>query len=111
MSRAGVRQRSASVRAVTVVLREAGFQVQATHTAREALDRAPLRAPDAAILEILVPDSNGVKLCRQLRARSSAALIVLSAADDEDQKIRAYPTAPVLGAEARRPRTGSSAGR
>jgi two-component system KDP operon response regulator KdpE len=80
---------SQSLRALKVVLREAGFEVQATHTAEEAIDRAALRTPDAAIVEMLLPDGNGADLCRQLRAWGSPALIVLSAADEEEQKVRA----------------------
>jgi two-component system, OmpR family, KDP operon response regulator KdpE len=80
---------SQSLRALKVVLREAGFEVHATHTAGEAIDRAALRTPDAAIVEMLLPDGNGVELCRQLRAWGSPALIVLSAVDEEEQKVRA----------------------
>jgi two-component system, OmpR family, KDP operon response regulator KdpE len=80
---------SQSVRALKVVLRTAGFDVQATHTAEEALDHAALRMPDAAIVEMLLPNSNGVDLSRQLRAWDSPAVVVLSAVDDEEQKVRA----------------------
>jgi two-component system, OmpR family, KDP operon response regulator KdpE len=78
-----------SLRALRVVLRDAGFEVHATRTAEEALDRAALQTPDAAIVEMLLPDGNGPDLCRELRAWSSAALIVLTAVDDEDHKVRA----------------------
>jgi two-component system KDP operon response regulator KdpE len=77
------------VRALRVVLRGAGFDVHATQTAEDALDHAALRAPDVAIVEMMLPDGNGVDLCRQLRAWGSAALVVLSAVDDEEQKVRA----------------------
>lgn len=80
---------SQGVRALKLVLRGAGFDVYTTHTAEEALDRAALRTPDAAIVELLLPGGNGVDLCRQLRAWGSPALIVLSAVDDEEQKVRA----------------------
>ena len=80
---------SQSLRAVKVVLRAAGFDVQATRTAEEALDHAALRTPDAAIVEMLLPDGNGVHLCRQLTAWGAPALIVLSAVDDEEQKVLA----------------------
>jgi two-component system KDP operon response regulator KdpE len=80
---------SQGVRALKVVLRGAGFDVYATHTAEEALEYAALRTPDAAIIEMLLPDGNGVDLCRELRAWVSPALIVLSAVGDEEQKVRA----------------------
>lgn len=53
---------SQSLRVLKVVLRTAGFGVEATDTAEEALDRAALRTPDAAIVEMPLPDGNGVEL-------------------------------------------------
>jgi two-component system KDP operon response regulator KdpE len=48
------------VRALKVVLREAGFEVEATATAQEALDAAAVRPPDAAIIDLMLPDGSGV---------------------------------------------------
>lgn len=78
-----------TVRALRVVLRDAGFRVQAAASAEEALDAAALRPPAAAIVELALPDADGVELCRQLREWSAIALIVLSAIDEEHHKVRA----------------------
>ena len=78
-----------SVRALRVVLRGAGFDVDETGTCQAALARAALRAPDVAIIELVLPDGDGVELCRRLREWSAMPLIVLSAIGDEDQKVRA----------------------
>jgi two-component system KDP operon response regulator KdpE len=77
------------LRALKVVLREAGFEVEATATAKEALDAAAVRAPDAAIVDLMLPDGDGVEVCRQLRSWSAMPIIVLSAIGEEDQKVRA----------------------
>ena len=78
-----------SARALTVVLRGAGFDVEQTRRAHAALDRAALRPPDAAIVERALPDGDGADVCRRLREWSSMALIVVSAVDDEYEKVRA----------------------
>ena len=77
------------LRALRVVLREAGFDVMPAATAQEALDAAALRPPDAAIVDLVLPDGDGIEVCRALREWSSAPIIVLSALGDEDEKVRA----------------------
>lgn len=77
------------LRALRVILREAGFEPLPTSTAEEALDVAALRRPDAAIIDLLLPDGDGVEVCRQLREWSKMPIIVLSAVGEEDAKVRA----------------------
>ena len=78
-----------TVRALRVVLRDAGFRVDAAASAEEALDAAALRPPAAAIVELALPDADGVELCRRMREWSAIPLIVLSAIDVEHHKVRA----------------------
>jgi len=77
------------LRALRVILREAGFEALPAGTGEEALDAAALQHPDAAIVDLLLPDMDGVELCRRLREWSEIPLIVLSAVGDEDAKVRA----------------------
>ena len=77
------------VRALKVVLREAGFVVDATASAGEALDAAAVRPPDAAVIDLMLPDGDGIDVCRQLRSWSRMPILVLSAIGDEDQKVAA----------------------
>ena len=77
------------VRALKVVLREAGFAVDAAATASEALDAAAVRPPDAAVIDLMLPDGDGIDVCRQLRSWSRMPILVLSAIGDEDQKVAA----------------------
>ena len=77
------------LRALRVVLRGAGFEVDETSTAQAALHHAGLRPPDAAIIEFVLPDGDAVQVCRRLREWSAMPLIVLSAIDDEEPKVRA----------------------
>ena len=77
------------VRALKVILREAGFDSLVAETAQEALDRAAMTPPDAAILDLVLPDGSGVDVCRELRGWSEMPILVLSAVGEEDEKVRA----------------------
>jgi two-component system KDP operon response regulator KdpE len=77
------------LRALKVVLREAGFEAVPAETAEEALDRAAVHPPDAAIIDLVLPDGDGVDVCRQIRRWSRMPIIVLSAIGEEDAKVRA----------------------
>jgi two-component system, OmpR family, KDP operon response regulator KdpE len=77
------------LRALRVVLREAGFQSLPAETVQEALDVAALQRPDAAIVDLVLPDGDGVDVCRALREWSRMPILVLSAMGEEDDKVRA----------------------
>jgi two-component system KDP operon response regulator KdpE len=77
------------LRALRVVLREAGFEALPAETGEEALDRAAVHPPDAAIVDLVLPDVDGVEVCRRLREWSGMPIIVLSAVGDEEEKVRA----------------------
>jgi two-component system KDP operon response regulator KdpE len=77
------------LRALRVILRDAGYEVATAASVQEALDALALRPPDAAIVDLLLPDGNGVDLCRSIREWSTMPVIVLSAVGDEREKIRA----------------------
>jgi len=77
------------LRALRLVLRGAGFEVLTSATAEEALDRAAISGPHAAIIDLMLPDRPGIEVCRELRAWSELPIIVLSAVTDESAKIDA----------------------
>lgn len=77
------------LRALKVVLRDAGYEVTPAETGQEALDLAAVRPPDAAIIDLVLPDIDGVEVCTQLRGWTRIPILVLSAVDDEEQKVRA----------------------
>ena len=58
-------------------------------TAEEALDRAAISGPHAAIIDLMLPDRPGIEVCRELRSWSELPIIVLSAVADEETKIEA----------------------
>jgi len=77
------------VRALKVVLREAGFEAVPAETASQALDIAAVNPPDAAIVDLVLPDGDGVEVTTRLREWSAMPILVLSAVGEEDQKVRA----------------------
>ena len=54
-------------------------------TAEEATARIPAIAPDVAVLDVRLPDGNGIEVCREVRSRvpETACLMLTSYADDE----------------------------
>ena len=77
------------VRALKVLLREAGFEAVPAETVSQALDLAAVRPPEAAIVDLVLPDGDGIELTRSLRAWSAMPILVLSAVGEEEQKVRA----------------------
>jgi two-component system KDP operon response regulator KdpE len=77
------------LRALKLVLGDAGYEVVPAMTAGEALDRASVRPPDAAIIDLVLPDGDGVDVCRRLREWSQMPILVLSAIGEEEEKVRA----------------------
>ncbi len=76
-------------RALRVVLKDAGFEVVETADAKEALDAASVKPPDAAIIDLILPDGDGVEVTRSIRSWSDMPILVLSAVGEEEQKVRA----------------------
>ena len=77
------------LRALRIILRDAGFEVVQAAGVQEALDAAALRPPAAAIVDLVLPDGDGIEVTRSLRSWSSMPIVVLSAVGEEDEKVRA----------------------
>ena len=77
------------LRALRVILRDAGYEALPADTGEEALDVAAVKNPQAAIVDLVLPDIDGVEVCRRLREWSGMPIIVLSAVGEEDAKVRA----------------------
>ncbi|MGV9668890.1 response regulator transcription factor [Nocardia niigatensis] len=65
-------------------LRQAGYTVDGVHTGRAALAAA---SPDVVLLDLGLPDIDGVEVCRRLRARSDAAIIAVTARGEEADRV------------------------
>lgn len=77
------------VRALRVILRDAGFEAVPASSGEEALDLIAVRPPQAAVLDLMLPDLDGVEVTRRIREWSEMPIVVLSAIGDEDKKVEA----------------------
>jgi two-component system KDP operon response regulator KdpE len=77
------------LRALRTSLQGAGYEVDTAATGEEALSRAAMRPPEGVILDLLLPDRNGIEVCRELRRWTDAPVLVLSAVGDEQEKVAA----------------------
>jgi DNA-binding response OmpR family regulator len=65
-----------------------GYNVQIAGNGKEALDSFRARTPDLVILDIMMPLMDGFETCRLIREKSGVPIIMLSAREDERDKIR-----------------------
>ncbi|MEQ1703105.1 MAG: response regulator, partial [Ilumatobacteraceae bacterium] len=77
-------------RVVTTVLRNAGHQVRTAGSIAEALDELAISSPDVVILDLGLPDGDGLDLCRMIRERSSAYVLMLTGRDGEVDKLLGF---------------------
>jgi DNA-binding response OmpR family regulator len=68
-------------------LRKDGYEVVSAHDGREALDRFAEQRFDLVVLDIMLPKVDGIEVCRRLRSRSQVPIIMLTAKDDEIDKV------------------------
>jgi two-component system, OmpR family, KDP operon response regulator KdpE len=77
------------LRALRLILSRAGYEVLTAQTAEDALDRAAVAGPHAAIIDLMLPDRSGIEVCRELREWSDMPILVLSAIGQEAAKVEA----------------------
>ena len=72
-----------SIRELTEMgLRSAGFQVTTAINGRSALDQFRKHHPDAVVLDVMLPELDGLEVCRVIRAESSVPVVMLTARTD-----------------------------
>ncbi|HET6318952.1 MAG TPA: response regulator transcription factor [Chloroflexota bacterium] len=76
-------------RALRLVLRANGYEVSEAATGEAALDALAVESFDLLILDLMLPDMDGVEVCRRVREWSPLPIVVLSAIGDEVVKVRA----------------------
>ncbi len=77
------------VRGLKIILRASGYVVEAAETKSQALAALGSRPPDALVLDLVLPDGQGVDVCQEVRRFSRLPILVLSAVGDEREKVRA----------------------
>jgi DNA-binding response OmpR family regulator len=72
---------------VVSVLKQAGHQVRTAGTIREAEEALAAVPPDLVVLDLSLPDGDGLDLCRSIRDKSDAYIVMLTGRDDEVDKV------------------------
>ncbi|HEY8107841.1 MAG TPA: response regulator, partial [Gaiellaceae bacterium] len=72
---------------VAAYLRKDGFTVRMTASGREALAIVGVDAPSLVVLDLMLPDLDGLEVCRRIRDSSTLPVLMLTARDDDLDKI------------------------
>ena len=73
--------------ALSYMLRKEGFEVAIAATGPDALDQFERNGADLVLLDLMLPGLPGTEVCRQLRAKSSVPVIMVTAKDSEIDKV------------------------
>ena len=76
-------------RALVPLLRSRGYDTETAGTGTEALRLLELHPPDLLVLDLGLPDLDGVEVCRRIRETSKVPIVVLSARGSEADKVAA----------------------
>ena len=69
-----------------------GYRVDVAHGGDEGLELARRWAPDVVILDILMPGIDGLEVCRRLRAGGDVLILLLTARDSIEDRVRGLET-------------------
>ena len=79
----------AIIRALSAALEARGYRVTQATTGLEAIDRAAADGPSIVILDLGLPDIDGIEVCKRIRQWSQMPIIVLTAEGADDRKVQA----------------------
>lgn len=79
----------ALLRALRISLSARGYRVEIARSGAEGMQRAAAAPPEVVVLDLGLPDLDGLEVCRRIRAWSDVPIIVLSAAGAEARKVAA----------------------
>jgi two-component system, OmpR family, KDP operon response regulator KdpE len=79
----------ALVKALRIGLTARGDEVATTHTGTDAITHVALYGPELVILDLGLPDLDGLEVCRRIGPFSNIPIVVLSAYGDEHRKVEA----------------------
>lgn len=85
----------AQLQTLSYNLEKAGFQVLQAHDGEEGLLVAEEEAPDAIVLDWMLPGASGIEVCRQLKSKTKTAaipVILLTARGEESDRVRGLET-------------------
>jgi DNA-binding response OmpR family regulator len=75
------------VQLARLYLNNEGFRVEAAYDGKQALDKARSLKPDLIVLDIMMPEMDGLTVCKELRKTSNVPVIILTARGDDIDRI------------------------
>ncbi len=72
---------------VALYLKNAGFAVRTAATGTEGLDQVAAAQPALIVLDLMLPDIDGIEVCRRIRKTSDVPILMLTARDEDVDKI------------------------
>jgi DNA-binding response OmpR family regulator len=72
---------------VSLYLKNAGYGVRTASTGSEALSAAASDSPALIVLDLMLPDIDGIEVCKRIRQRSDVPILMLTARDEDVDKI------------------------
>jgi DNA-binding response OmpR family regulator len=72
---------------VSLYLKNAGYTVRAVPTGADALAQVEAEQPALIVLDLMLPDIDGIEVCRRIRQRRDIPILMLTARDDDVDKI------------------------
>ena len=72
---------------VSLYLKNAGYEVRTAATGSAALAEVQVRAPALIILDLMLPDLDGIEVCKRVRQSSDVPILMLTARDEDIDKI------------------------
>jgi DNA-binding response OmpR family regulator len=72
---------------VALYLKNAGYTVRTVGKGAEALDQVSSNPPSLTILDLMLPDIDGIEVCRRIRKTSDVPILMLTARDEDVDKI------------------------
>ena len=72
---------------VSTALRDEGFEVEHVTTGLQAMQSFERASPDVVILDVLMPEMDGLEVCRKLRKRSRVPIVLLTSRGEEVDRV------------------------
>ena len=72
---------------VSLYLKNAGYEVRTASNGTDALASAQSEQPSLIVLDLMLPDIDGIEICRRLRQKSDVPITMLTARDEDVDKI------------------------
>src|SRR5256886_11332563 len=72
---------------VSLYLKNAGYGVTTATTGNEALRSLEREQPSLVVLDLMLPDIDGIEICRRIRQKSDLPILMLTARDEDVDKI------------------------